>query len=55
MVGVKLWIARRCNTAELDPIIERAAPIIGMPPIGPDHPARKMLILQIEKRPETRT
>ncbi len=25
MVGVKLWIARRCNTAELDPIIERAA------------------------------
>ena len=25
MVGVKLWVARRCNTAELDPIIERAA------------------------------
>lgn len=25
MVGVKLWVARRCNTPELDPIIERAA------------------------------
>src|ERR1041384_3822741 len=25
MVGVKLWVARRCNSANLDPIIERAA------------------------------
>src|SRR5438876_8190055 len=25
MVGVKLWVARRCNAPELDPIIERAA------------------------------
>ena len=25
MVGVKLWVARHCNTAELDPIVERAA------------------------------
>jgi predicted TIM-barrel fold metal-dependent hydrolase len=25
MVGIKLWVARRANTAELDPIIERAA------------------------------
>jgi len=25
MVGVKLWVARHCNTPELDPIIERAA------------------------------
>jgi uncharacterized protein len=25
MVGVKLWVARRANTPELDPIIERAA------------------------------
>jgi hypothetical protein len=25
MVGVKLWVARKCNTPELDPIIERAA------------------------------
>lgn len=32
MVGVKLWIARRCHTVELDPIIQRAtelkAPIL---------------------------
>ncbi len=25
MVGVKLWVARRCATEEIDPIIERAA------------------------------
>jgi predicted TIM-barrel fold metal-dependent hydrolase len=25
MVGVKLWVARRCNAPELDPIAERAA------------------------------
>lgn len=25
MAGVKLWVARRCNAPELDPIIERAA------------------------------
>ena len=25
MVGIKLWVARRCNTPELDPIINRAA------------------------------
>lgn len=25
MVGVKLWVARRCNAPEVDPIIERAA------------------------------
>jgi predicted TIM-barrel fold metal-dependent hydrolase len=25
MVGVKLWVARRCNTPEVDPIVERAA------------------------------
>ena len=25
MVGVKLWIARKCNTPELDPIVEHAA------------------------------
>jgi hypothetical protein len=25
MVGVKLWVARHCNTAELDPIVRRAA------------------------------
>src|SRR5439155_3633557 len=25
MVGVKLWVARRCNTPELDPIVKRAA------------------------------
>jgi hypothetical protein len=25
MVGVKLWVARRCNAPELDPIVERAA------------------------------
>ena len=25
MVGVKLWVAHRCNAAELDPIINRAA------------------------------
>jgi len=25
MVGVKLWVAQRCNTPELDPIIARAA------------------------------
>lgn len=25
MVGVKLWVARHCNTPELDPIAERAA------------------------------
>ena len=24
MVGVKLWVARRCNAPELDPIVERA-------------------------------
>src|SRR5438046_4035151 len=24
MVGVKLWVAQRCNAPELDPIIERA-------------------------------
>jgi uncharacterized protein len=24
MVGVKLWVAQRCNAAELDPIVERA-------------------------------
>ena len=32
MVGVKLWIAKRCNASELDPIVERAtsmqAPIL---------------------------
>ena len=32
MVGVKLWVAKRCNAAELDPIVERAtqmqAPIL---------------------------
>ena len=25
MVGVKLWVARHCNTPELDPIVKRAA------------------------------
>lgn len=25
MIGVKLWVARRCNAPELDPIVERAA------------------------------
>lgn len=25
MVGVKLWVAQRCNAPELDPILERAA------------------------------
>lgn len=25
MVGVKLWVSARCNTPEIDPIIERAA------------------------------
>jgi predicted TIM-barrel fold metal-dependent hydrolase len=25
MVGVKLWVAKRCNSPELDPIVERAA------------------------------
>ena len=25
MVGVKLWVARRCNAPELDPIVKRAA------------------------------
>src|SRR5690349_4155035 len=25
MVGVKLWVAERCNAADLDPIVERAA------------------------------
>lgn len=25
MVGVKLWMAQRCNGAELDPLVERAA------------------------------
>ena len=25
MVGIKLWVARRCNAAQLDPIVERAA------------------------------
>ena len=25
MVGVKLWVAKRCNTPELDPIVRRAA------------------------------
>lgn len=25
MVGLKLWVAKKCNAAELDPIIERAA------------------------------
>src|SRR5262245_31318475 len=25
MVGVKLWVAKRCNARELDPIVERAA------------------------------
>jgi hypothetical protein len=25
MVGVKLWVARRCSTEEIDPIIQRAA------------------------------
>jgi predicted TIM-barrel fold metal-dependent hydrolase len=25
MVGVKLWVARHCNTPELDPIVQRAA------------------------------
>lgn len=25
MVGVKLWVARRCNGPELDPIVQRAA------------------------------
>ena len=25
MVGVKLWVAKRCNAGELDPIVERAA------------------------------
>src|SRR6266516_4080855 len=25
MVGVKLWVARHCNTPELDPIVNRAA------------------------------
>ena len=25
MVGVKLWVARRCSAPELDPIVERAA------------------------------
>ena len=25
MVGVKLWVAKRCNAPELDPIIERAS------------------------------
>jgi predicted TIM-barrel fold metal-dependent hydrolase len=25
MVGIKLWVAKRCNAPELDPIIERAA------------------------------
>ena len=25
MVGVKLWVAHRCNAAELDPLIQRAA------------------------------
>ena len=24
MVGVKLWVARRCNTPELDPLVQRA-------------------------------
>jgi predicted TIM-barrel fold metal-dependent hydrolase len=27
MVGVKLWVARRCNSAELDPIVARAAAV----------------------------
>ncbi len=25
MIGVKLWMAQRCNAAELDPLVERAA------------------------------
>ncbi|MGE0760785.1 MAG: amidohydrolase family protein [Pirellulaceae bacterium] len=25
MVGIKLWVARKCNAADLDPIVERAA------------------------------
>src|SRR4029079_1729615 len=25
MVGVKLWVAKKCNAEDLDPIIERAA------------------------------
>src|SRR5207237_10672205 len=25
MVGVKLWVAHKCNAPELDPIVERAA------------------------------
>jgi hypothetical protein len=25
MVGIKLWVARKCNAPELDPIVERAA------------------------------
>jgi len=25
MVGIKLWVAKKCNAAELDPIVERAA------------------------------
>lgn len=25
MVGIKLWVARRCNVPEIDPIIQRAA------------------------------
>jgi len=27
MVGVKLWVAKRCNAAELDPIVERATKV----------------------------
>ena len=30
MVGVKLWVARKCAAAELDPIIERAAALKGV-------------------------
>ncbi|MBI3462426.1 MAG: amidohydrolase family protein [Planctomycetes bacterium] len=30
MVGIKLWVAKKCNAPELDPIIERAAELKAM-------------------------
>ena len=36
MVGVKLWVAERCSSRDLDPIIERATALLAPPPLRPE-------------------
>jgi cell division protein FtsI (penicillin-binding protein 3) len=45
------WVAAPAVKA----IVERSGPVLGMKPLGEEAPARQQRILQIKKRPRTRT